>query len=77
MPNKNMICFDLLIQPDGKILVAGYADDGYGGHHTMIVVRLKGNGNLDNSFASSGKFTFSLSIKVRNAGSWLCNRMAK
>ncbi|MBP9882799.1 MAG: T9SS type A sorting domain-containing protein [Chitinophagales bacterium] len=58
MPNKNMICFDLLIQPDGKILVAGYADDGYGGHHTMIVVRLKGNGNLDNSFASSGKFTF-------------------
>ena len=71
MPNKNMICFDVIIQADNKILLAGYADDGYGGHHNMIIVRLKANGSLDNTFATAGKFTFIQSIKSSE-----CNQLA-
>ncbi|MBK9731118.1 MAG: T9SS type A sorting domain-containing protein [Chitinophagaceae bacterium] len=71
MPGKNMICYDVLIQPDGKILLAGYADDGSGGHHNMIIARLKANGSLDNSFATAGIFKFLPSNKSSE-----CNQLA-
>ena len=54
--NQHMICFDVVIQADGKIVLGGYLG-GYG-NNDMLIVRLKPNGNLDNSFATGGKFTF-------------------
>lgn len=61
IPNRSMICFDLMIQPDGKILLGGYVG-GYA-NNDMLIVRLKANGKLDNTFAAGGKFTFLQSNK--------------
>lgn len=44
------------VQPDGKVLVAGYATDS-SGRDEMLVVRLNGDGSLDGSFGSGGKAT--------------------
>jgi len=41
----------LLVEPDGRILVAGVRDD------ALIVLRLEPNGAVDSSFADSGLFT--------------------
>jgi len=43
----------LVIQPDGKILVAGYTS-GYQ-NADIAIIRLDSNGNLDNSFGVNGK----------------------
>ncbi|MBK6482410.1 MAG: hypothetical protein IPG01_04600 [Chitinophagaceae bacterium] len=56
IPNQSMICFDVVIQSDGKILLGGYVG-GYA-NNDMLVVRLKANGNIDNTFATGGKFIF-------------------
>src|SRR5262245_57031522 len=42
-----------VIQPDGKILVAGYSSNG--SNNDMSVVRFDTNGALDNSFDTDGK----------------------
>jgi uncharacterized delta-60 repeat protein len=42
------------LQPDGKILVAGYASIG-GGQHQILVVRYLSDGNLDTGFGVGGK----------------------
>ncbi len=62
IPYTGMICYDVAIQPDNKIVLAGYAG-GSGGYGNMLVVRLKQNGALDNSFATGGKFILYLSGK--------------
>ena len=41
------------IQPDGKIIVVGYADNGYG--YDFAVVRYNTDGSLDTSFSGDGK----------------------
>lgn len=47
----------LLVQPDGKILVAGYHDNS---GPTLVLARyLPGNGSPDNTFGSNGKATYS------------------
>jgi uncharacterized delta-60 repeat protein len=61
IPNRSIICFDVVIQPDGKILLGGYVG-GYA-NNDMLIVRLKANGKLDNTFATGGKFTFLQSNK--------------
>src|ERR1700741_4643183 len=47
-----------VMQPDGKILVAGYTGDNvFGGDADFAVVRYHTNGTLDNSFGTGGKVT--------------------
>ena len=49
--DKNDDLFNLLLQPDGKILCAGISDK------SAIVMRLNANGTPDNSFGNAGKVT--------------------
>ena len=44
------------IQPDGKIVVAGYTTNGATGYDAAVY-RLKANGSLDKSFGGDGKVT--------------------
>jgi uncharacterized delta-60 repeat protein len=46
------------LQPDGKIVVAGYTTAG--GTHDFAVARFNSNGTLDTSFGSGGKSIFNL-----------------
>lgn len=52
--------YALVVQPDGKIVIAGYADTG-SGREDFALVRYNGNGELDPSFGSGGRVTASLS----------------
>lgn len=49
------LAFSLAIQSDGKILVAGYCDDGLSADFALV--RYNTDGSLDNSFDSDGKAT--------------------
>lgn len=51
--------FAVAIQPDGKIVVAGYTEDA--GEYDFAVVRYNADGTLDNSFSTDGKVTTSFS----------------
>ena len=62
IPYIGMICYDVAIQSDGRILLAGYSGAN-GGFGNMLVVRLKANGAIDNTFGTAGKFTLLLSGK--------------
>ena len=44
---------DVVVQPDGKILVAGYADNG--GNNDFALARYNTDGSLDTGFGSGGK----------------------
>ncbi|CAM8619322.1 Delta-60 repeat [Oxalobacteraceae bacterium] len=46
----------LAVQPDGKILVAGYTDKG-NGNYDFAVARYNPSGSLDTTFGSAGKVT--------------------
>ena len=48
------------IQPDGKIVIAGYSQ--IGGQNLIALARLDGNGNLDTSFSSDGLATFAITL---------------
>ncbi|MBF0476825.1 MAG: hypothetical protein HQK59_13555 [Deltaproteobacteria bacterium] len=47
----------LVIQPDGKIVVAGYSNDGK--HNDLLVLRYDATGALDNGFGAGGAFFYS------------------
>lgn len=49
----------LAIQQDGKIVVAGYSNNG--SFHEIAVIRYNQNGSLDTSFSSDGKATTAIS----------------
>lgn len=46
-----------VIQSDGKIIVAGYANTGAGNTADIAVARFNSNGSLDNTFSGDGKQT--------------------
>jgi uncharacterized delta-60 repeat protein len=48
---------DLVIQSDGKILVAGYSGDADGNNNNFAVARLNANGSLDTTFSEDGRQT--------------------
>src|SRR5262249_15931845 len=48
----------LVVQPDGKIVVGGFA--GIPGQHDFALVRLNADGSLDNSFGNGGEVTLDL-----------------
>ncbi len=52
--NNDDYAYDLAIQPDGKIILAGYV---YSYKADFALVRYNSNGSLDNSFGVGGKVT--------------------
>ncbi len=65
--------YGLTLQSDGKILVCGYTDNGFG--PMLGIIRMNANGSLDNSFGSGGKVSriingsdFAYSITVTPSG---------
>lgn len=46
--------FDLAIQPDGKILIAGYSYETFG-FADFVLIRLNPDGSFDNDFGTDGK----------------------
>ncbi len=55
----NAVGFDVVVQPDGKLLVAGvtYASDSDYASHDFALVRYNPDGSLDTSFGNNGKVT--------------------
>ena len=47
----------LVLQPDGKLVAAGYSYQGSGTNNDAALVRFNPNGSLDTSFNGSGKVT--------------------
>ncbi len=47
---------EIVIQPDGKIVICGFGEGGAGGDDDMMVCRLLPNGSLDPSFGTGGMF---------------------
>lgn len=45
----------IIVQPDGKILVAGYSE--YGSTYELALVRYNSDGSLDTTFSTDGKVT--------------------
>jgi uncharacterized delta-60 repeat protein len=50
--NSEDIAYDMSIQPDGKIVLAGYSDDGI--NKDAALVRFDSNGVVDNTFGVNG-----------------------
>jgi uncharacterized delta-60 repeat protein len=61
-PNYNSSCQSIALQPDGKIIAAGYADNG-ASSDDFALARLKPNGTLDTSFSGDGK----VSVPIGNS----------
>jgi uncharacterized delta-60 repeat protein len=49
---------DLVLQPDGRILAAGFA--GIGANRALALLRLNDDGNFDNAFGTDGRVTTSV-----------------
>ena len=57
------IAYAIALQPDGKIVVAGYMDE-YSGSYDFAVVRYNTDGSLDKSFNGTGKVITSIGPNV-------------
>ncbi|MEQ1762533.1 MAG: carboxypeptidase regulatory-like domain-containing protein [Pyrinomonadaceae bacterium] len=69
----------VVIQPDGKIIAAGFTDDFGGGLGTdLALVRYNANGSLDNAFNTDGKATIDLGGTefIRGVAIYSGNRIA-
>jgi uncharacterized delta-60 repeat protein len=56
---------DVVIQPDGKIVVVGYGN--FSGLEQMTIARFNANGSLDNTFGSSGQATLAVDVDDERA----------
>jgi uncharacterized delta-60 repeat protein len=57
------------LQPDGKIVMAGYTDQGGGGGaNNFAIARVNANGALDTGFANGGKLTYDFGFDDRATG---------
>ena len=56
-PEGNNQAFAMLLQPDGKIVVAGVSNDG--SKNNFLVIHYRANGNLDQGFGIAGVVTTS------------------
>ncbi|MFT4050175.1 MAG: hypothetical protein QM648_10125 [Solirubrobacterales bacterium] len=54
-PNPSEVLRDLIVEPSGKIVMAG--DSEYSGHANLSVGRLNPDGTWDTSFSGDGKFS--------------------
>lgn len=54
-PKAPDVASALALQPDGKIVVSGAANLGWGGRYRVFLVRYNPDGSLDTSFARGGK----------------------
>jgi uncharacterized delta-60 repeat protein len=66
------VCNALALQPDGKIVLAGYSDSSGPSRYDFAFARLSANGSLDTSFGQGGKTTVAFdhgggNIDVANA----------
>lgn len=65
--------YKILIQPDGKIISAGYSDAGVSGggaNWDFALVRYNANGSLDTTFGGDGKVTTDLN-SYDDTGTWV------
>jgi uncharacterized delta-60 repeat protein len=58
---------DVLVQPDGKILVLGSTGSNHGSDHDMVVLRLAPDGSPDTTFGLGGVATIDFSKESTNA----------
>lgn len=58
--------FSLVLQPDGKIVVAGLSDDGF--DQDFLVLRYNSNGTLDTSFSSDGQVVTDIDFATDDIG---------
>jgi uncharacterized delta-60 repeat protein len=58
IPESDDKVMDMLLQPDGKILLSCNADDGTPPDSWSILVRLNSDGSVDESFGIDGAFEF-------------------
>jgi uncharacterized delta-60 repeat protein len=58
--------YAILVQPDGKVLVAGTILYGVGPHYEMFVARYNTSGSLDTTFGTGGKFILSLGANTHS-----------
>lgn len=54
---------DMVIQPDGKIIIVGESNIG-GGDSVMSATRLNADGTLDTTFATGGRFMYNAKVAV-------------
>ena len=62
-------CFTLALQTNGKILAAGYTENGYGHQEDFSVVRYNTDGTLDDSFGTGGKVITTIGVNKDKAQS--------
>jgi uncharacterized delta-60 repeat protein len=63
--SSDEIASDMALQPDGKILICGYSDNG--DHNEIAVLRYNTNGTLDNTFSTDGIVTTSIGLSDNKA----------
>jgi uncharacterized delta-60 repeat protein len=57
IPYRDASAFDVSVQTDGKIVVAGHSEITNDTDHAMAVVRLDSTGSFDTTFSGDGKVT--------------------
>ena len=62
--NSDEECFASVIQPNGKIILAGYTMCCLAGGEKFAMIRFNTNGTIDNSFGASGKVVTAININT-------------
>ena len=57
----------IIIQNDGKIVIAGYSASNIGGYHDFAMIRYHNNGSIDSSFGINGIVTTDINSSYDNA----------